>query len=150
MKLCQRVRVFLLGKAEDLIELHGVAAVFAGLARVGALAKLAVDRADIRVVDVAIDVEVGLVAVQALPHDIGNATYGCKLRRSIEGNAVLERQAFSALHLFGNGLQATHRRRIILQIAMARRLPTVPGQARLSITLATDAAVTGARRMPFR
>ena len=75
MKLCQRVRVFLLGKAENLIELHGVAAVFARFARVGALAKLAINRADIRIVDVTIDVEVGLVGIQAFPHDIGNATY---------------------------------------------------------------------------
>jgi hypothetical protein len=89
MKLSQRVRVFLLGKPEDLIELHGVAAFFAWFARVGALAKLAINRADIRIVDVAINVEVGLVGIQAFPHNIGNAAYGCKFGRSIERNAVL-------------------------------------------------------------
>jgi hypothetical protein len=73
VELRQCVRILLLGELEHLLELHRVAAFLTGLSRVGALAELAVNHTDVRVVDVAVDVIEREVAVKALPHVIGEA-----------------------------------------------------------------------------
>src|SRR5436190_4065332 len=51
MELGQRIRVFLLGEVKDLVEQHRVAALLAGFPRVSSLAQLAVNDADVGVID---------------------------------------------------------------------------------------------------
>ena len=55
---------------KHLFELHRIPAVLPGFAGVCALAELAIDHTDIRVIDVAVDVVVREVAIQTLPNFI--------------------------------------------------------------------------------
>ena len=90
MKFRQRVCVFLLGKVKYLLELHRVSAFLAGLPCICSLAQLAVDDADVGVVDVAIDVVIDTVAIQALTRDIGQPAEHENVVRMIEVGAFFK------------------------------------------------------------
>src|SRR3954469_1775724 len=76
VKFGKGVRIFLFRKTEHLIELHRVAAIFARLPRIRALTKLAVDNANIRVVDVPIHVVKSHIAVEPFAQLIRDAADG--------------------------------------------------------------------------
>ena len=90
MKFRQRVCIFLLGKVKHLLELHRVSTFLAGLPRIGSLTQLAVDDADVGVVNVAIDVVIDAVTVQALTRDIGEPAKHKNVVRVIEVGTVFK------------------------------------------------------------
>src|SRR5436190_8111302 len=87
---------------KHLLELHGVAAVLAGLSRVCTLAKLAINDTDIRVIDVAIDVVVREVAVQPFADVIGKTTEFNNVIGPVEFDAFIERKPLAAEHFVAN------------------------------------------------
>ena len=58
--------------------------------------------ADIGRVDMPIDVEVGDVAVESLPHVVGQPTYGQNVTRPIEGEAIREVQPLARKNFAGD------------------------------------------------
>ena len=85
-------------------ERHGVAGGVALLAAEGA--ELARRHADVGGVDVAIDVEVGHVAVHALAHVVGQPAHGQHVAGTVERKAVVKTEALPGEHLGGDGLKA--------------------------------------------
>ena len=88
----------------DFFQRHGVSAGRVFLAAEGA--EPAGRHANIGVVDVAIDVEVGDVAVHPLAHVVGQPPDGENVARAIERQRVVLRQPLLRHHLVGDGLQA--------------------------------------------
>ena len=87
----------------DLLERHGV-----GLRILGSLAERAqpaTGHADIGGIDVAVDVEVSDVAVQALAHQVGHVAERENVRGPVERDAVVVGQALARLHLLEDRLQ---------------------------------------------
>ena len=78
--------VALAGRLPRLLERHGVGSAVALLLAKGAQA--AARHADVGGIDVAIDVEEGQVAVQALANQVGKPADGQHVRRAVERNAV--------------------------------------------------------------
>src|SRR4029078_11223866 len=98
VKLGQRVGVLLLRELKHLIELHCVAALLPWLARIRALAKLAINDANVRVINVAVDVVVGDVAVQALAYFIRATANRNDVVRTIELNTLVKRETVNRRH----------------------------------------------------
>ncbi len=86
-----------------LFEGHGVAGGVALFAAEGA--ELAGRHADVGGVDVAIDVEVGHVAVHPLAHVVGQPAHGQHVVRAIEREAVVGAEPLLGQDLGGDGLQ---------------------------------------------
>ncbi len=99
MKFRERIRVLLLGEVKHLLELHCVTALFPRLSRVCALAKLAVDDANVRVIDVPIDVVVREVSVQAFAHLIGQTAQRDDVVGMKEVDAFLKGKALTVVDL---------------------------------------------------
>src|SRR5215831_6189360 len=74
MKLRQRFAVFLLRETQDVVKQHRVAAIFTRLPSVGSLAKLTVDDADVRIVNVPIDVVVRPIPIQPFTCVVGETS----------------------------------------------------------------------------
>ena len=132
-----------------LIELHRVAALFAGLSRICALAELAIDHADVGVVDMAVDVEIGVIAVKPLPQDVRQAAELDQVVGSVKPNAVLKRQpvpTFDLIDIFSKSCMAKN--------YTANRDGAQSSSSGivllLSSSAATESAVIGASRMPLR
>ncbi len=87
-----------------LIEGHGVAGRVAFFASEGA--QLAGRDAHVGGVDVAIDVEVGHVAMHPLAHMVGQPTHCEHITRAIERQAVVRTEPLLGHHLGGDRLQA--------------------------------------------
>ena len=91
------------GALPHLFERHGV-----GLGIAHALAEsaqAATGHAHIGGVDVAVDVEVGDVAVQALPHQVGQVAERQDIGGAVERQAVVERKPLAGFHLSANGIK---------------------------------------------
>ena len=104
VELGDRFAVAVAGAFPDLFERHGVR-----LGILGALsesAQAATGDADIGRIDVAVDVEIGDVAVQALAHAIRHPADAQQIGRAVERHAVVETQAFAGVRLFANRLEA--------------------------------------------
>ena len=86
-----------------LFECHGVAGGIAFLAAKGA--ELAGSHADVRRVDVAIDVEVGKVAVHPLADMVGQPAYCQHIRRGVKREAVVSAEALLGHHPGGDRLE---------------------------------------------
>ncbi len=86
-----------------LFQSHRVARRVALLASEGA--QPAIRHADVGGVDVAIDVEVGHIAVHPLAHTVGQPAHGQHVRGAVEYESVVEAQPFTVHHLGGNVLQ---------------------------------------------
>src|SRR5438105_7331315 len=89
---------------KNLIELHRVTAILTRLARICSLAKLAIDDANVGVVNVAVDVVISNVAVEALADLVGEPAQSDDVIRSVKFHPFFERKAFAAEYLVGNGL----------------------------------------------
>ena len=89
---------------ESLFERHGVGAGRVLLASEGAEA--AGRNADVGGIDVPVDVEVGLVAVHALAHVVGQPADGEDVAGTVEREAILLVEAFAGKHFFFNGGEA--------------------------------------------
>ena len=114
MKLRHRVVILLLGKPEDLLQIHRVAAFFAGLSSVGALTQLTVDYANVGVVDVAVNVVVSGTAVETHSYLLGKASQPQNIGTAVQRDAVLEAKSFSLLDLscnLGVHLRFSHTKR---------------------------------------
>ena len=104
VKLRDRLRVARGSRFPGLVEGHGVAgrvALFAAKS-----AELAGCHADVGGVDVAIDVEVGEVAVHPLAHMVGQPANGKHIGESVEREAVFGAETLLGQHLGGDRLQA--------------------------------------------
>ena len=86
---------------ESFFQRHGVGAGRVFLAAEGA--EPAGGDADVGRIDVAVDVEVGLVAVHALAHVIGEPSDGEDVAGAIEGKRVLLAEAFAGQHFVFDG-----------------------------------------------
>ena len=104
VKLGDRLAVAGGRRLPRLFERHGVAGRVALLAAEGA--ELAGCDADVGRVDVAIDVEVGDVAMHPLAHVVGQPAHREHVLRSIESQAILGVEALARHHLGGNRLKA--------------------------------------------
>ncbi len=78
---------------EGLFERHGVGAGRVFLAAEGAQA--AGGHADIRRIDMAVDVEISLVAVHALAHEVGHPAHGENVAGAVEGEGVVGAEALA-------------------------------------------------------
>ncbi len=85
------------GALPDLFERHGVGLGVAHALAEGAQA--ATGHAHVGGIDVAVDVEVGGVAVQALAHQVGQVAERQDIGGAVERDAVVERQALAGFHL---------------------------------------------------
>src|SRR5262249_25253107 len=88
---------------KHLLELHRVAAVLAGFARVCALAKLAIDDANVRVIDVSVYVVVGDIAVEPLAYIVRKTAKRDEIPRPIELDAFFQREPLATPNLISNG-----------------------------------------------
>ena len=104
VKLRDRLRVARGRRFPGLVEGHGVAGGVALLAAKGA--ELAGRHADVGRVDVAIDVEVGEVAVHPLADMVGQPAHRQNVRRGVERKPVFGAQTLLGQHLGGDRLQA--------------------------------------------
>src|ERR1700674_1096205 len=93
----------LFGTLVDLFERERVGAGSAWVAAESA--ELAVRNADIRRINVTVDVEIGDVAVALFAHMIGKPAYGEKIGRAIESDAIAGREALARKDFRGDGLQ---------------------------------------------
>ena len=88
----------------DFLERHGV-----GLRVAHALAEsaqAATGHAHVGGVDVAVDVEVGGVAVQPLAHQVGQVAHAQNVGRPVERDSLFQAQALAGRDLSGNWEQA--------------------------------------------
>src|ERR1041384_1308818 len=106
MKLRQGIRIFALGKMKHLLELHRVAALLPGFARIRTLAQLAINDADVGVIDVTIDVVVGVVAVEPLANLIREPSDSDDVVGFVELDAFLKREPLTAMNFLRNSLHA--------------------------------------------
>ena len=103
VKLRDRLAPSLAGVPPHLFERHGV-----GLRVVHALpegAQAAARHADVRGVDMAVDVEIRHVAVLALAHQVGHVAHPQDVAGTVQRHAVLERQPLACLDLRADGNQ---------------------------------------------
>src|SRR5271156_1388335 len=84
-------------RLEGFLKCHGIRARRIFLTSEGA--KAAGGHANIRRINVAIDIEVSLVAVHALAHGIRQPAYGKDIRRAVECEGVVLVEPFSSEHL---------------------------------------------------
>ena len=95
------------GAVPDLFERHGVGL---GIAHpLAERAQPATGHAHVGGIDVAVDVEVGDVAVQALAHQVGQVAERQDVGGAVERHAVLERQPLAGFHLFADGIETADR-----------------------------------------
>ena len=101
VELGDRLRITFAGALPDLFERHGVRL---GIASVLAeCAEAATGDADIGRIDMAVHVEIGSVAVQALADQVGQVTDGKDVTGAIKRDAVLERQPLAGFDPLANG-----------------------------------------------
>ena len=91
------------GALPDLFQRHGVRLGVAHALAEGAQA--ATGHAHIGGIDVPVDVEVGLRAVQAFAHQVGQVAERQDIGGAVERHAVLERQALAGFHLVADRVQ---------------------------------------------
>src|SRR3954452_17364518 len=97
VELGDRFAPALAGAMPDLLERHRVRL---GIAHpLAESAQPATRDANVGGVDVAVDVEVGGIAVQALPDDVGEIAERKNVAGAVEGHAVLEREPLAREHL---------------------------------------------------
>ena len=89
---------------ESFFQRHGVGAGRVFLAAEGA--QTAGGHADVGRIDVAVDVEVGLVAVHAFAHVVGQPADGEDVAGAVEREGVLLAEAFAGQHFLLDGVQA--------------------------------------------
>jgi hypothetical protein len=87
----------------NLFERHGVRVGIANAFAEGA--ELATGDADVGGVDVAVDVEEGLLAVEALADEVRHPAYRQDVGRAVERQAVLSVQALAGFDLFTNRIE---------------------------------------------
>src|ERR1051326_981347 len=104
MKFCDRLRVAGSSGLERLFQRHGVSAGRIFLAAKSA--KSARSYANVGRIDMAIDVEVSHVPVQAFTNMIGQPANGKYVRRAIEGDGIVKCEALTGKDFGGNGLKA--------------------------------------------
>ena len=104
VKLGDRFAPAFAGAMPHLFERHGVGLGIAHLLAEGAQA--ATGHADIGGVDVAVDVEISGVAVQALAHQVGHVAQRQNVLSAVKRDAIFKRQAFARFHFFADRQQA--------------------------------------------
>src|ERR1051325_9045933 len=103
VKLGNRFPISLSRAVPDLLERHGVR-----LGIPGALTertKAATGDANVSGINMAIDIEVSLVAVQTLAHEVGHVAESQQIRCAVEGDSVIERKPFACIYLVVNRTQ---------------------------------------------
>ena len=95
----------LFGALVDFFEREGVGAGSVGIASESA--QLAVGDAHVGGIDVAIDVEIGDVAVAFFAYVIGEPADGEKIGRAIQRDAIFEREALAGENFCGDGFQGS-------------------------------------------
>ena len=103
MKLRHRLRVARGRRLPSLFQRHGVACLVALLAPKGA--QPAVRHANIRRVDVPVDVEVGHIPVHPLAHMVSQPAHSQHVRGTIKRNPVVELQPLASQNFAGNRLK---------------------------------------------
>ena len=107
VELGHRLAPAFAGAVPHFVERHGVSLGVAHALAEGA--QPATGHADIGGVDMAVDVEIGQVAVQPLAHQVGQITHRQDIGRAVERHAVVERKALAGFHLFPD----RHKTRIV-------------------------------------
>ncbi len=92
------------GGFKGLFERHGVGAGCVFLAAEGT--KAAGGDADVGRINVAVDVEIGLVAVKTLAHVIGQPAHGENVAGAVEGEGIGGVEALAGQDLFVDGVEA--------------------------------------------
>ena len=113
---------------EGFFERHGVGAGRVLLAAEGAQA--AGGHADVGRIDVAVDVEVRLVAVHALAHVVGQPAHGEDVAGAIEGEGVVGGKALAGEHFVVDGVQAR-----VVSLKRVRHAALMIAQGRGSVTV---------------
>jgi len=114
------------GPLVNLLEGKGVRSGSAGIAAKGA--ELAMGHANVRRIDVAVDVVIGHVAVPLFAHIIRKPADCQQVGRLVKRKAVVKGQALAPQHLVGDGLQA---RVVDGQFRHGSTLPLCPETARV-------------------
>src|SRR6266481_10074644 len=120
------------GGLKSLFQRHSVSAGRVFLASKGAEA--ARGHADIRGIEVAVEIEVRHIAVHALAHMVRQPAHGENVRRAIERDRIVQTQPFAGKDLFGDRFQTC----LVSLKTVARHIGNSCGHEPLIITEVGD------------